>query len=109
MGVEIVVPVVLFLSVAAVLIVYRKFANEERLALIDKGSDAKIFQSDSNAKPALRFSLLLIGAGLGILMGNILSGMFREEEAAYFSMIFLFGGFGLLTAYFIEKKSNDKS
>lgn len=108
MGVEIVVPVVLFLSVAAVLITFRKFTNEERVALIEKGGDAKMFQTNSNKNLPLRFSLLFIGAGFGLFMGSILSGMFREDDVAYFSMIFVFGGLGLLASYLIEKKSEKK-
>ena len=104
MGVEIVVPVFLFLSIAAVFIVYYKFRNDERLALIEKGADAKIFSKDSNAKPVLRLALLFIGAGIGLFLGTFLDEIGFDEDAAYFSMIFLFGGLGLLTAYLIETK-----
>jgi Co/Zn/Cd efflux system component len=51
--------------------------------------------------------LLLIGVALGILVGNLLaaSETFAEaQEAAYFSMIFLFGGMALLINYFIARK-----
>ncbi len=107
-AVEIIVPVVLFLSVAAVLIVYRKFTNEERIALVEKGADAKMFNKDSNARPVLRFALLFIGAGIGLLVGTMLDDAGFNEDTAYFSMIFLFGGLGLLIAYLIERKDEKK-
>jgi ABC-type Mn2+/Zn2+ transport system permease subunit len=46
---------------------------------------------------------------VGILLGNILAVTTNlQEEAAYFSMIFLFGGLGLVINYFIEKQSMKK-
>jgi hypothetical protein len=84
--------------------------NEERIALIEKGVDANVFsrKHDSNANPVLRLSLLLVGAGIGIFLAAILVDLFRQEEAAYFSLILTFGGLGLLFAYLIEKKSESK-
>jgi len=41
---------------------------------------------------------------VGVILGSILynTGV-MEEEAAYFSMIFLFGGIGLVIDHFMEK------
>jgi hypothetical protein len=87
-----------------VMIVYiRKYANMERMALIEKGEQP--FQiKHSNTSIPLRFSLLLMGFGLGLLIGYFLDSAFGMEEVAYFSMILLFGGGGLGLAYIIEEK-----
>ena len=53
----------------------------------------------------LKFALVAIGVGIGLLVGNLLdaSGLVYEE-VAYFSMSFLFGGIGLLAGYLVEAK-----
>ena len=87
-----------------IMIVYlRKYTNIERMALIEKGEQP--FQArQSNSSIPLRFSLLFIGFGLGLLIGYFLDAAFNMEEVAYFSMIFIFGGGGLGLAYLIEEK-----
>lgn len=105
------IPIVLFISIAVVLIVIRKFQNDERLALIEKGGDANIFNSTkkSNSFPALRYGLLLIGAGIGILVGNLVAeARIIDDEAAVFSFLMICGGAGLFTSYFIERKEAAK-
>jgi len=94
---------------AFIMVVYlRKFQNMERMAIIDKGLDPTLFKVERSSAGALRWSLLLIGAGLGLLMGYWLDSTFDMEEIAYFSMLFIFGGLGLGLAYMIEeKKSSD--
>lgn len=110
-GPEILIPLVLFISTAAVIIVVRKFKNDERLALIEKGSDANIFNSDmkNSSFPALRYGLLLIGAGIGILVGNIVAeARIIDDEAAVFSFLMICGGSGLFLSYFIERREAAK-
>ncbi|MFP4528071.1 MAG: DUF6249 domain-containing protein [Candidatus Kapaibacterium sp.] len=106
------IPIAFF--AATVLIVYIIYTtrNRERMAMIEKGADPKMFQdvskrSSSSLKPAL----FLIGIGLGVLMGSWLHSYSRmEEPVAFISMMILFGGIGLLVYYFIEgKKLQQKS
>lgn len=102
---EIVIPVVLFVSIAIILIVFRKFINDERMALIEKGGDANIFNRKSLSFPAIRIGLLLVGAGIGILLGNMIAeAQLLSEEAGIFSCLMIFGGLGLFSSYFVENK-----
>lgn len=80
--------------------------KSERMAMLEKGVDASFFiNKPQTSQQALKFGLLFIGVAIGILLGSILSATtVLPEEAAYFSMIFLFGGLGLVVNYFIEKK-----
>lgn len=88
-----------------VMIVYlRKYTNEERMAMIDKGQQPMNFNKKSNTSIPLRFSLLLIGGGLGLFVAYFLDDAFHMEEVAYFSMLFIFGGAGLGLSYIIEEK-----
>ena len=88
-----------------VLIVYLSIRKKERLALIEKGADAKIFMSNGKSNTTLKWGLFLIGLGVGLIIANILVKYYvMEEEAAYFSMIFLFGGIALVMSHFLGKK-----
>jgi hypothetical protein len=80
--------------------------KSERMAMLEKGIDATFFISKQQpSQQALKFGLLFIGVAIGILLGSILSATTTlPEEASYFSMIFLFGGLGLVINHFIEKK-----
>jgi len=90
---------------AIIMVVYlRKFQNMERMAIIDKGLDPSLFKTERVTAGALRASLLLIGAGLGLLMGYLLDRALGMDDVAYFSMIFIFGGIGLGIAYLVEER-----
>ena len=80
--------------------------KKERLTLIEKGADASVFVSKKhNQSLTLKFGMLFIGVAIGILLGNILEVTTAlQEEVAYFSMIFFFGGIALIINHFIEKK-----
>ncbi len=106
---EIIIPITLFISTAVTLILFRKFTNDERLALIEKGMDANIFTRKTKFSfPAIKIGLLLVGAGLGIFVGSIFEG-FMGEDAATFSGILFFGGLGLFVSFFIEQKLGKKT
>lgn len=79
--------------------------------LLEKGLDASVFITKKQTSYSLKFGMLFIGVAIGIFLGNLLSALpsvAMEEEAAYFSMIFLFGGLALVISYFLEKKENKK-
>ena len=103
---DILIPIALFATVFGILYIYFHTRNKERLALIEKGADASLFQSKRNYKMVtLKAGLFLTGIALGILLGNVLSETTSlKEETAYFSMIFLCGGLSLILFYMIERK-----
>lgn len=88
-------------------VIYLNVRRKERMALLDKGADPSIFQEPVKKEKAslLKYGLFLIGVAIGILLGNVLTEMTTlEEEVAYFSMVFLFGGIALVISYFAGKK-----
>jgi len=97
---------IIFGSIVAM--VYLGIRRKERMAMMEKGIDASMFTSPQRrGAQSLKYGILLIGIALGILLGKLLASTeaFRfEEEAAYFSMIFLFGGLGLVIYHFLVKK-----
>jgi len=97
---------IIFGSILA--IVYLSMRKKERMAMLDRGVDASVFLThQKKGSVSLKYGILLIGIALGILLGKLLAtteAFFDAEEAAYFAMIFLFGGASLVTYYFLEKK-----
>ncbi len=99
-----------------VMLVYlRRMENSEKLSMIEKGVDPTLFANKKrNSSGALRIALLLIGIGLGFVTGDFWRQADQQSHGfgyggspiPYFSMIFIFGGLGLLIAYFIEEKKN---
>lgn len=95
-----------------VMLVYlRRMENSEKLAMIEKGVDPSLFaRKKRGSSGTLRVSLLLIGVGFGFLGGQIWDSLsddsFNHNPLPFFTMIFIFGGLGLLAAYLIEEKKD---
>ncbi|MCF8338772.1 MAG: hypothetical protein K9I74_12415, partial [Bacteroidales bacterium] len=96
---------------AIVAIVYLQVRRKERMALLQTNKDASVFKTREKKESAsLKYGLLLIGVGLGILLANIFVSMgVLSEDVAYFSMVFLFGGIALILDFFLQKKNMKKS
>jgi len=102
----IIIPLAFFGAVFVILYVFFTTRNKERLAMIEKGADASLFAHGKRRGGALKFGMLFVGVALGIFAGNMLQRFVGfPEEAAYFSMIFLFGGASLIAYSLIEKKN----
>lgn len=103
--IAVMIPIVSIIGAFIMIIYLRRYQNQERMAMIEKGVSPEIFtKKEMNTSVTLRFSLLLIGAGIGLLFGYFLDRSFDMEEVAFFSMLFIFGGLGLGAAYLIEEK-----
>ena len=81
--------------------------KRENLAMIEKGLNPKIPQAAPFTN--LKYGLLLAGSGFGLLLAYILDLMVtaidgQENASIYFALIAIFGGVGLVTSYYIEKK-----
>ena len=108
MHVEILVPLGFFALVFGSIYIYVTTRNKERLALIEKGASPELFKSRPDANSnyrSFKLGLFFIGIALGIVAGYFLSGAGMNENAAYFSMIFLFGGIALVVYHFLQKKN----
>ena len=107
---EILVPIAFFALVFGMLYLYLTTRHKQRLALIEKGADASIFGMVSNGKSGqywtIRTGLFFVGIGIGVLMGNVLANVGLLEPVAYISMIFIFGGLGLILFHIIFRNLN---
>lgn len=107
MDTDFIVGVASFATVYGIFHLYVR--RKERLALIDKGLTASIFNSEANVSPSLKWGIFLIGIAIGFLLGEVLvQHTHIEKGIAYLSMILLFGGIGLVTYYFIARKHKRK-
>ncbi len=105
------IPIIAILSGVSMIIFMRHYENSERMAMIDKGMNPYQDRPRKRNNPSvtLRFALLAIGCGIGILLGNSLSiSAHVSEEAAIFSMLLIFGGLGLLASYLVELRMSKK-
>lgn len=126
---EVAVLAVIFGTFFGIFYLFFSTRNKERLALIEKGADASIFNlgqkrkgSNSFAKVfILNVALLAMGIGVGILLGAILSYNFGysgswenrpdsyiDEGVFYSASIFLCAGAALLVGFNMTKKMDQE-
>ena len=101
------VPISFFLALFAILYVYWTTRTKERLALIEKGTDANIFKVESSKYALMKWGIFLIALAVGVISGYILSGVI-DEVAAFFTMILFCGGVGLIVAYMVTSVLSKK-
>jgi membrane protease YdiL (CAAX protease family) len=103
------VPIVMFAGFFAMVFGIAYLRTRQNLAMIEKGMNPKQFANRPVPYLNLKWGLLLIGAGLGLLIAYIadlsvavIDG--EENPTLYFALIAIFGGIGLIASYKIEKK-----
>jgi tetrahydromethanopterin S-methyltransferase subunit E len=115
----ILVPISLFLGAFAMVFGIRYLSNKEKMAMIERGIDPGVHKATPKPFLSLKFGLLLVGLGIGLLValftvrGVFGSDMTHSEEgqsvAIYFGCIGIFGGLGLIVSYLVEKKWLDNN
>lgn len=107
---ETLIPLGFFAAVVVIVYIYYSGRNKERLALIEKDTDANKFKMATSSLSALKVGVLLIGLGLGCVIANIIDNITTLEPfVAYASTILLFGGCSLVLYFQFEKKFNKKN
>jgi hypothetical protein len=112
-------------SICAVIFGSRYIRSRENMAMIEKGLDPKLKPERPRPAPFrnLKWGLLLVGAGAGLLLAYLLDNTLLYKVghyvnkwdngdyevnganvALYFAFIAIGGGLGLITSYRIEKK-----
>jgi Na+/H+-dicarboxylate symporter len=99
----ILVPIAFFAMVFG--IVYLAIRKKERTLMIQRGLDPSTFEPKKTQLGNLKWGLLFLGVGVGILLGRVFASYTcLGEEASYFSLICLFGGLSLVVYHFIARK-----
>ncbi|MFZ4400693.1 MAG: DUF6249 domain-containing protein [Bacteroidales bacterium] len=101
---DIFVPISVFAMILG--IVYLSIRKKERMALMERGLEGDYFDRNKLPQKALnlKYGLLAIAVGLGIILGKVFEYFGFMQNEGYFAMIFLFGGISLVAYYFLEKK-----
>ncbi len=106
------IPILLGLGAFAMIFGLRYLNNKENMAMIDKGLNPRIHRSKT-APTYLKWGLLLIGSGVGLLVAFLVDTLMipREIEpaAVYFALIAIGGGLGLVGSYRIDRKEPGNS
>jgi hypothetical protein len=103
-----------FATIFGIMYVHYTTRNRERMALIEKGADASLFNTGKEGsksavnwgKFTLKIGMLFMGVAVGIVIAAVMSNAgILYEGASYPSMIFFFGGLSLVLFYLIDRKS----
>ena len=110
------IPIVATIGFFTMLIFWRKFQNDERMAMIERGmspADLDIPPTKRSFKVnpsiTLRIGALAVGAGVGLLIADILDHYTDLGDMAYPTMLLIGGGAGLLLAYFFQLNLDKKT
>ncbi|MBS1774204.1 MAG: hypothetical protein JST82_15205 [Bacteroidetes bacterium] len=115
------IPIILFICMAATIFGIYYLRNKENMALIERGINPREGHKKFGSLTYLKYGLLMIGVGVGLFLAQLIDNMYpvvrtdseggkyiQENPAIYFSLIGICGGLGLLLSYFIEKKAMEK-
>lgn len=102
------VPIAAFMMVVAI----RYLESKENMSMIERGmnpAENKRRRNQANPSQTLKNGLLFVGAGLGLLLAIIVTNTLHLEgdssTGIFFALIAIFGGAGLLGAYYYERKN----
>lgn len=108
---EVAILAIIFGSFFGVFYLFFSTRNKERLALIEKGMEAKIFSHGKrHSAPIwkvfiLNLAVLLMGIGVGVLTAMTLESSFDfYADALYPGIIFLTAGIALFVGFTLTKK-----
>lgn len=111
---EAIIPISMFLAIFGIVYLYLSTRNKERLALIEKGADASIFNLGKRTGSSwkvivLNLAFLLMGIGLGVFIASVLESYTTlDDDAVYPALIFFMAGVGLYIGFTQTKKHVDK-
>jgi len=99
---DILVPIAFFSMIAGIVIVYFITRKKERLAMIEKGFDPSLFGRERSGRmTALKWGLVAIGVGIGLLTGTALKT--NLGDIAIPAMVAFCAG-AMLTLYYLITK-----
>ena len=111
-GIEVLIPILAVAGFwgAIILFVYMFFSSRhrERMALIDNRMDAKIFSRENNRENSLKIGIVAIMSGVGVFIAYLLDKSGLPGVVAYFMVILIFGGAGLVGFYYLIKEKEGK-
>lgn len=110
-GAEVLIPLTIFGGGFAMIFGIAYLKTRENLAMVEKGINPKEHVNRPAPYKNLKWGLLLLGSGLGLLLAFMLHNYILPERTKqedtigfmYFAMLAIGGGLGLISSYRIEK------
>ncbi len=106
-GPEALVPILVPISLFAMILGLVYIKIKEKMAMIEKGMNPKEFANRPAPYRNLKNGLLLLGAGIGLALAYVITQYVLHDEenpALWFALIGIGGGLGLISSYRIEKR-----
>jgi hypothetical protein len=105
-GAVFLVPILVSLGFFAMIFGIVYMHKRENLAMIEKGMNPKAYANRPVPYKNLKWGLVMIGAGVGLLLAYFLNTYVTKEDndAIWFALLAIGGGLGLVRSYSIEKK-----
>jgi hypothetical protein len=111
-GAEILIPLTIFGGGFAMIFGIAYLKSRENLAMLEKGLNPKEQVNRPAPYKNLKWGLLLLGSGIGLLIAYFLDNYVlprrpeHDDTVAfiYFAMLAIGGGLGLISSYRVEKK-----
>ena len=84
--------------------------NKIRMALIESGRDASVFDREKDKMGNLKWGVVAVMAGLGLLVGNVFDAVGFNDDIAYVAPTLILVGVGLVGFYVFsaQKKAPDR-
>ncbi|AOW21852.1 DUF6249 domain-containing protein [Urechidicola croceus] len=108
---ELIIMPIFFGVIFGIIYLFFSTRNKERMALIEKGVGAEIFNKGKQSNSpgwkvfVLNFALLLTGIGVGIFVGGTMHEIYGlDAEIAFPGSIFTFAGLALVLGFYLTKK-----
>lgn len=106
---EILIPIALFAVIFGIFYLYLSTRNKERLALIEKGADASIFNLGKRGSSwkvvVINLAFLLMGIGAGAFLASLIDTYSNLGDGAMAAVIFFMAGVGLYVGFTQTSKS----
>lgn len=112
-GPEVLIPLTIFGGGFAMIFGIAYLKTRENLAMVEKGMNPKEKLARPEPYKNLKWGLLLLGSGMGLLLAYILDNYVlirkfdhHDESIAfvYFALLAIGGGLGLIASYRVEKR-----
>lgn len=107
-GAEILIPITIFGGGFAMIFGIYYLKTRENLAMLEKGMNPKEHANRPAPYKNLKWGLLLVGAGIGLMIAYLLDTFMVPHSDTnafiYFSLLAIGGGLGLISSYKVEKK-----
>lgn len=109
---EILIPITLFAGGFAMIFGIAYLKTRENLAMLEKGFNPKLQVNRPAPYKNLKWGLLLLGSGIGLLIAYFLDTYVLPRKPnhddtiafVYFALLAIGGGLGLISSYKVEKK-----